>query len=51
MSEEWRGVFAARNGASAALRGLIFVGVSLNLDKIVAAPALARRALLVEISR
>lgn len=46
MSDEWQVFFAAQIGASAALLGLIFVGVSLNLERIVAAPALVRRALL-----
>ena len=38
--------FAAQVGASAALLGLLFVGVSLNLDKILAGPLPPRRGLL-----
>lgn len=46
MDDEWQVFFAAQIGASAALLGLLFVGVSLNLDKILAAPSLTRRGLL-----
>ena len=38
--------FAAQVGASAALLGLLFVGMSLNLDKILARPLPPRRGLL-----
>lgn len=43
---DWGGFFAAQVGASAALAGLLFVGVSLNLGKILAAPFLPLRALM-----
>ena len=36
----WEGFFAAQVGASAALAGLIFVGVSLNLAKVLDSPHL-----------
>jgi len=42
--EAWGGFFIAQVGASAALAGLIFVAVSLNLTKIVASPHLPTRA-------
>jgi modulator of FtsH protease len=42
--EAWGGFFIAQVGASAALAGLIFVAVSLNLAKIVASPHLPTRA-------
>lgn len=41
---EWANFFIAEVGASAALAGLIFVGVSLNLTKILASAALPDRA-------
>jgi len=41
----WDTFFAAEVGASAALAGLIFVGVSINLRQIVGLPMLANRAL------
>ncbi len=41
----WDNFFVAEAGAAAALAGLLFVGVSLNMAKIVAAPALPGRAL------
>jgi hypothetical protein len=41
----WDNFFLAEAGASAALTGLIFVGVSLNLTKILAMPRLPDRAL------
>jgi hypothetical protein len=43
---DWADFFAAQVGSSAALAGLIFVGVSLNLGKILSAPFLPRRAFL-----
>ena len=41
----WDNFFLAEVGASAALTGLIFVGVSINLKKILSAPRLPERAL------
>lgn len=46
MDDAWQVFFVAQISASAALLGLLFVGVSLNLEKILAAPSLTRRALL-----
>lgn len=43
MDDAWQVFFAAQVGASAALLGLLFVGASLNLDKILAGPLLPRR--------
>ncbi len=43
--EAWGGFFTAQVGASAALAGLIFVGVSLNLTKILSSSRLPDRAL------
>jgi hypothetical protein len=42
--ELWHDFFVAVAGASAALTGLIFVGVSLSLSKILIVPRLADRA-------
>ena len=42
----WENFFIAEVGASAALLGLIFVGVSINLTKILSLPNLPNRALL-----
>jgi hypothetical protein len=42
--EAWNAFFAAQVGASAALAGLIFVGVSLNLAKVLGSPHLPMRA-------
>ncbi len=42
---DWGSFFTAEAGASAALAGLLFVGISLNLAKIVAAAGLPNRAL------
>jgi hypothetical protein len=42
--DEWQGFFAATAGAAAALAGLLFVGVSINLSKILASPKLPTRA-------
>ena len=43
---EWHDLFVATAGASAALTGLIFVGVSINLSKILSLPTVPERALL-----
>lgn len=40
----WQPFAAAQVGASAALAGLVFVGVSINLARIVSVPGLAGRA-------
>src|ERR1051326_3968867 len=40
----WESFFFAEASASAALTGLIFVGVSINLTKIIASPGLPGRA-------
>jgi hypothetical protein len=42
----WENFFIAEVGASAALAGLIFVGVSINLNRILSLPQLPNRALL-----
>jgi hypothetical protein len=42
----WENFFSAQVGASAALLGLIFVGVSINLARIISLPGLPNRALL-----
>ncbi len=42
--EPWGGFFIAQVGASAALAGLVFVAVSLNLTKILALAHLPKRA-------
>ena len=42
----WENFFIAEVGASAALTGLIFVGVSINLTRILTFPRLPSRALL-----
>ncbi|MEO8668836.1 MAG: hypothetical protein ABI399_09985 [Bauldia sp.] len=44
--DDWETFFAAQLGAVATLGGLVFVGLSINLEKILAAPALPNRALL-----
>jgi hypothetical protein len=41
----WEAFFSAQLAASAALTGLLFVGISLNLAKILSHPALPDRAL------
>lgn len=41
----WSNFFLAQVGASAALAGLLFVGISINLTKILATSALPNRAL------
>lgn len=43
---DWAAFFAAQVGAAAALAGLLFVGISLNLNKILAAPFLPLRGFL-----
>ncbi|MES1223602.1 MAG: hypothetical protein ABUT20_49355 [Bacteroidota bacterium] len=43
---EWNSLFAATAGASATLTGLLFVGVSINLAKVLATPTLPERALI-----
>lgn len=43
--EAWHDFFVAQVGASAALAGLLFVGVSINLAKILASPSLPSRFL------
>jgi hypothetical protein len=40
----WDNFFTAEAGASASLAGLIFVGVSINITKILSIPRLPRRA-------
>jgi hypothetical protein len=44
--EAWHDLFVASAGAAAALMGLLFVGLSINLSKILALPVLANRALI-----
>jgi len=46
MINEWHDFFVVTGGAAAALTGLIFVGVSLNLTKILSFTSLPNRALL-----
>lgn len=41
---EWTAFFGAEVAAAAALAGLVFVGVSINLDKILKTPGLSGRA-------
>lgn len=40
----WDSFFSAEVGAAAALAGLIFVGISINLQRILGLPMIARRA-------
>ena len=44
--QDWQPFFAAQLGAAATLGGLVFVGLSLNLNKILAYAALPIRAML-----
>jgi hypothetical protein len=44
--QEWHDYLVATAGASAALTGLVFVGVSINLNKILSIPTLPGRALI-----
>ncbi|HTB06839.1 MAG TPA: hypothetical protein VK806_07805 [Bacteroidia bacterium] len=44
--DEWNNFFVAVVGAAAALTGLIFVGVSINLTRILSIPSLPNRALI-----
>jgi hypothetical protein len=44
--KEWHDFFLAAMGSAAALTGLIFVGVSINITKILSFPKLPDRALL-----
>ena len=46
VAAEWSDLFVAAAGASAALAGLVFVAVSINIGPIVASPGLPDRALL-----
>jgi hypothetical protein len=41
----WDSFFSSEVGASAALAGLVFVGISINLQRILALPTIANRAL------
>jgi hypothetical protein len=41
----WENFFVGELGASSALAGLVFVGISINLTKILASPLLPSRAL------
>ena len=43
--DQWVNFFFAEVGASAALTGLVFVGVSINLKRILSLPKLPNRAL------
>jgi modulator of FtsH protease len=42
--EQWHDMFVAMAGAAAALTGLIFVAVSINLERVLKFPALPPRA-------
>lgn len=42
--EAWESLAVAQVGAAAVLAGLVFVGVSVNLDRILATPGLSGRA-------
>ena len=44
--EQWSDLFVAVAGASAALAGLVFVAVSINIEQILAGEGLPSRALL-----
>ena len=43
--EEWKDLFVAMAGASAALAGLLFVAISINVDRIVKYEGLPERGL------
>jgi modulator of FtsH protease len=45
VTEAWESFFLGQLGASAALGGLLFVAVSINLERILALPTLPSRAL------
>lgn len=45
VASEWSDLFVAAAGASAALAGLVFVAVSINVDRIIGAPGLPDMAL------
>jgi hypothetical protein len=42
---EWHDLFVATTGASAALAGLVFVAISINIQRILALPGVPERAL------
>ena len=44
-ASEWSDLFVASAGAGAALAGLVFVAVSINIDRILAGEGLPERAL------
>ena len=44
-ASEWSDLFVAAAGAGAALAGLVFVAVSINIDRILAGEGLPDRAL------
>ncbi|MGB8383945.1 MAG: hypothetical protein WCG47_22315 [Dermatophilaceae bacterium] len=43
-AEAWHELYVMVGGAAGALAGLLFVAVSINLDRIIAGQGLARRA-------